>query len=501
MGVGPGTRVAIAGSNSTRYLVVDVAIGLVGGVSVPLYPTTPPGDLDDVLRRSRAKVLFVGASTVMERLDKLATTVPVVSFCRDEPPAGRGVIEWKTFLAGGEGAVLPECAPVGPDDLATIRYTSGTTGPPKGVAFTHAQLRWMAETMASLVPWSIRTRPVRYLSFLPMNHVVEGILGTYSPYDLPAPVEVTFLEDFQRVASTLPTVRPTVFFSVPRLYEKVWEELGRSAIGDRYRRMREGPLRRALRPVVRRAMLHRAGLDRCGQLIAGSAPVDDELLTSFRKLGVEIHNAYGLTEAPLVALNRLGRNRIGTVGEPLPDTQIRIAGDGEVLVQGPQVTARYVDEDVQPVREGWLSTGDLGHVTDDGCLVLDGRKKDLLKTAYGKYLQPSKIEAMLRRIPGVTEAMVVGEGRSFCAALLWVEGTCDATMIDAAVIDANRRLSHPEQVKRWAVLPNDLSIEGGDLTANLKLRRHMVEARFRDVIDSLYDGYPQLRPDSSFARR
>jgi long-chain acyl-CoA synthetase len=501
MGVGPGTRVAIAGSNSTRYLVVDVAIGLVGGVSVPLYPTTPPGDLDDVLRRSRAKVLFVGASTVMERLDKLATTVPVVSFCRDEPPAGRGVIEWKTFLAGGEGAVLPECAPVGPDDLATIRYTSGTTGPPKGVAFTHAQLRWMAETMASLVPWSIRTRPVRYLSFLPMNHVVEGILGTYSPYDLPAPVEVTFLEDFQRVASTLPTVRPTVFFSVPRLYEKVWEELGRSAIGDRYRRMREGPLRRALRPVVRRAMLHRAGLDRCGQLIAGSAPVDDELLTSFRKLGVEIHNAYGLTEAPLVALNRLGRNRIGTVGEPLPDTQIRIAGDGEVLVQGPQVTARYVDEDVQPVREGWLSTGDLGHVTDDGCLVLDGRKKYLLKTAYGKYLQPSKIEAMLRRIPGVTEAMVVGEGRSFCAALLWVEGTRDATMIDAAVIDANRRLSHPEQVKRWAVLPNDLSIEGGDLTANLKLRRHMVEARFRDVIDSLYDGYPQLRPDSSFARR
>lgn len=490
MGVGPGTRVAIVGSNSTRYLVVDVAIGLVGGVSVPLYPTTPPADLDDVLRRSRAEVLFVGASTVMERFDELATELPVVSFCRDQPPAGRDVIGWTTFLASGEGTAVPGRAPVGPDDLATIRYTSGTTGPPKGVAFTHAQLRWMAETMASLVPWSIRTRPVRYLSFLPMNHVVEGILGTYSPYDLPAPVEVTFLEDFRRVASALATVRPTVFFSVPRLYQKVWEELGRSAIGGRYRRMRAGPLRRALRPALRRAVLRRAGLDRCAQLIAGSAPVDDQLLTSFRELGVEIHNAYGLTEAPLVALNRLGRNRIGTVGEPLPETRIRIAGDGEVLVRGPQVTAGYVDEDVQPVRDGWLSTGDLGHATDDGWLVLDGRKKDLLKTAYGKYLQPSKIEVMLRRIPGVTEAMVVGEGRSFCAALLWVEGSCDATMIDAAVIDANRRLSHPEQVKRWAVLPNDLSIEGGDLTANLKLKRHRVEARFRGVIDSLYEGHP-----------
>jgi len=490
MGVGPGTGVAIAGSNSTRYLVVDVAIGLVGGVSVPLYPTTPPEELDDVLRRSRADVLFVGASTVMERLGELSTKVPVVSFCRDEPPAGRDVIEWTTFLARGEGTAVPERAPVGPDDLATIRYTSGTTGPPKGVAFTHAQLRWMAETMASLVPWTVRTRPARYLSFLPMNHVVEGIFGTYSPYDLPAPVEVTFLEDFRRVASTLPTVRPTVFFSVPRLYQKVWEGLGRSGIGGRYQRMREGPLRRALRPVVRRAVLRRAGLDRCEQLIAGSAPIDDQLLTSFRELGVEIHNAYGLTEAPLVTLNRLGRNRIGTVGEPLPETQIRIAGDGEVLVRGPQVTAGYVDEEVQPVREGWLSTGDLGHLTEDGWLVLDGRKKDLLKTAYGKYLQPSKIEAMLRGISGVTEAMVVGEGRSFCAALLWVEGTCDATMIDAAVIDANRRLSHPEQVKRWAVLPNDLSIEGGDLTANLKLKRHRVEARFRGVIDSLYEGHP-----------
>jgi long-chain acyl-CoA synthetase len=189
-----------------------------------------------------------------------------------------------------------------------------------------------------------------------------------------------------------------------------------------------------------------------------------------------------------VALNRLGRNRIGTVGEPLPQTQIRIAGDGEVLVRGPQITTGYVDEEVQPVRGGWLWTGDLGHLTEDGWLVLDGRKKDLLKTAYGKYLQPSKIEVMLRRIPGVTEAMVVGEGRSFCAALLWVEGTGDATMIDAAVIDANRRLSHPEQVKRWAVLPDDLSIEGGELTANLKLRRHMVEVRFRGVIDSLYEG-------------
>jgi long-chain acyl-CoA synthetase len=497
MGVGPATRVAIVGTNSTRYLILDAAIGLAGGVSVPLYVTAPPEDIDDVLRRSRAELLFVGAPKVLQRLDELSTRLPVVAFCPRNPRGRRDVIGWTSFLARGEETEASAVSPVGPDDLATIRYTSGTTGPPKGVAFTHAQLRWMAETIASLVPWSARTRPARYLSFLPMSHVVEGILGTYAPYYLPAPVEVTFLEDFRRVASALPSVRPTIFFSVPRVFQRVWEGLGRSRIGARYQRMREGPLRRALRPLVRRGMLRRAGLDRCAQLLAGSAPVDEQLLRSFRELGVEVHDAYGLTEAPLVALNRPGRNRIGTVGEPLPETEVRVTDDGEVLVRGPQVTVGYVDEDEQPVHDGWLSTGDLGHVTDDGFLVIDGRKKDLLKTAYGKYLQPSKIEALLRRIPGVAETMVVGEGRTFCAALLWTEGIDDASAVDAAVNAVNRHLSHPEQVKRWAVLRNDISIENGDLTANWKLKRREVEQRFRGAIESLYEEHPAGRVRSA----
>ena len=501
MGVGPGTRVAIVGSNGTRYLVVDVAVGLVGGVSVPLYVTTPAAELDDILRRSRAELLFVGAPSVLERLDELSVRLPVVSFCRDDAP-GNGVTAWSSFLAsgdasGGEDADASEPAPVGPDDLATIRYTSGTTGAPKGVSFTHAQLRWMAETMASLIPWDARVRPARYLSFLPMNHVVEGILGTYGAYDLPAPVEVTFLEDFRRAASALPEVRPTVFFSVPRVYERVWEGFERSRIGAWYLRMPDGLLRRALRPVVRRAVLRRAGLDRCAQLLVGSAPVDERLLASFRELGVEIHDAYGLTEAPLVTLNRPGRNRLGTVGEALPETEIRIADDGEVLVRGPQVTAGYVDEAEQPVRAGWLSTGDLGHLSPDGWLSIDGRKKDLLKTAYGKYLQPSKIEAMLRRIPGVTEALVVGERRPFCAALLWIDEKGDTAGIDAAVAEINAHLSHPEQVKRWVLLPDDLSIGGGELTANLKLKRRGVEGRFRDEIESLYEDRPGDRVRSA----
>ena len=151
------------------------------------------------------------------------------------------------------------------------------------------------------------------------------------------------------------------------------------------------------------------------------------------------------------------------------------------------MTVGYVDEDEQPVHDGWLSTGDLGRVTDDGWLVIDGRKKDLLKTAYGKYLQPSKIEALLRRIPRCRRGDDRGGGQAVCAALLWVDPEHDTAAIDAGVREANSRMSHPEQVKRWTTLPNDLSIEGGELTANLKLKRRRVEARFREVIGSLYE--------------
>jgi long-chain acyl-CoA synthetase len=491
LGVRPGDRVAVAGLNSTRYLTVDVAVGLAGAVGVPLHPTSPPAELDEILAASGARLLLVGAPAVLARLGELRHRLPVVSFCPGPAPAG--VLAWADFLSSGVADPGPAVAPVGPDDLATIRYTSGTTGRPKGVAFTHRQLRWMAESLAGLLPWTARTRPAEYLSFLPMNHVVEGILATYAPYWLPAPVRVTFLDDFQQVARALRRVRPTIFFSVPRLYEKAWAALTSSRLGRRWLAGPRGPERRVERALLRRALLRRAGLDRCAQLIVGSAPASPDLLGHLRDLGVEVHDAYGLTEAPLVALNRHGRNRVGTVGEPLPETSVRIAADGEVLVRGPQVTLGYVDIGIeQPFRDGWLATGDLGHLTAGGFLVIDGRKKELLKTAYGKYLHPAKVEAMLRALPGVAEAMVVGEGRPYCAALLWTEqpGGLPPAGMERAMAALNGRLEQPEQVRRWKVLPYDLTVEGGELTTNLKLRRTVVAERLGDVIASLYDRAP-----------
>jgi long-chain acyl-CoA synthetase len=494
LGVGPGDRVGVVGPNGTRYLTIDVAIGLVGAVAVPLYVTSPPGEIAEIVDGSGARVLFVGSAQLLGRLPRFADAIKVVSFCRQDGWSATDVETWETFLARGASADhegLP--APVGPDDVATIRYTSGTTGSPKGVVFDHRAIRWMGETMASLVPWNARHAPARYVSFLPMNHVVEGILATYGPYYLPAPVDIWFVEDMGDLPRVLPLVRPVVFFAVPRVYEKLWDRFRGSGAGRRY--LTWTGFRRALvRPFLRRGLLRATGLDRCAQLMVGSASASASLLRSLRELGIEVHDAYGLTEAPLVTLNRVGRNRIGTVGEPLPETEIRIAGDGEVLVRGPQVTKGYLGDIDQPFREGWLATGDLGRLTEAGALVIEGRKKDLIKTSYGKYVRATRIEAMLRDLTGVEEAMVVGEGRPFCAALLWVDGThadpSSRAALDAAIVRMNRDLSHPEQVKRWAVLTHELSVESGDLTPNLKLRRPVVLRRFAREVDALYEEGP-----------
>ncbi len=492
LGIQRGDRVALVGLNSTRYLILDVAIGLAGAVSVPLYYTSPPADIDAILQASGARLLFIGAQQLLDRLAELKTELPVISFL-EQPVSENKVMEWGKFLSLGSEGPAVIASPAGFGDLATLRYSSGTTGRPKGVIFNHEHLRWMGECLPALMPWMARNKSANYLSWLPMNHVVEGILATYAPYYTPAPVNIYFLQDLRDLARTLPHVKPTIFFSVPRVYERVWERFQGNRLCRLYLGLRENIIKQMLRPLLRKSLLRNAGFDHCVQLLVGSAPSSEGLLRAYHELGVEVHDSYGLTEAPLVTLNRLGTNRIGTVGELLPETQVRIAEDGELLVRGPQVTAGYFNEgEATPFRDGWLATGDLGQMTRGGSLVILGRKKELIKTSYAKYVHPAKIESRLKEIPGVAEAMLVGEGKPFCVALMWAaDGYGDparAEDIDRAVLVMNEQLSHPEQIKRWAILPNDLSIERGDLTGNLKLKRHAVTQRLQPIVAALYDG-------------
>ena len=248
-GIVPGDRVALTGLNSSRYLAVDIAIGLAGAISVPLYYTTPPSDINEVLKASGAKLFFVGMPSLMARLKELTAEVPIVSICRVQTPidSGRNVTSWAEFLSKGKNSTVTMKAPVGFADTATLRYSSGTTGKPKGVVFRHDNLRYMAESIVSITPWKARNRPCSYLSFLPMGHVVEGILATYSPYYIPAPIEIYFLEDFRKLQDELPHVKPTIFFAVPRVYEKVWEALEKNSFGRFYLNTKSGLVKRAMR--------------------------------------------------------------------------------------------------------------------------------------------------------------------------------------------------------------------------------------------------------------
>jgi len=491
MGIRKGDKILIVGFNSTKYFILDIAIGLAGAISVPIYYTSPLDEIREILDDSCAKILFAGTPRLLKDLKKLEIQIPIISFydknINDHPNA----ISWEKFLKIGETREIID-VPLNFNDIATIRYTSGTTGKPQGVIFTHGNLRWMAEFIASMPPWKHKIKEVSYLSFLPMNHVVEGIFGTYSPYYAPTSLKIYFLENFKDLVKALRKVKPNIFFSVPRFYEKVWCNLQKSRTGRIYLNSK-GILKKVLKKLIKREILKKTGLDKCSQLIVGSAPINDDLLQSYHETGIEIHNAYGLTEAPLVTINRPGKNRIGTVGEPLPSTEIKIASDGEIMVKGPQVTPGYYKSDSNHIfKNGWLPTGDIGHITPKGALVITGRKKEVIINSYGKTISPLKNEGMLKNIPGIKEAIVIGNGKPYCSALLWTEKTEINLNIDNNIEKINTRLSHPEEIKKWVLLNEDLAI-GADLTANLKLKRKAIIKRHEDIIKFIYGDDP--KPD------
>lgn len=481
-GIRKGDKVALTGINSVDYMTLDHAIGLLGAVSVPIYYTTPIGEAQLLLQKSGAKWFFVGDQRIMSQIDALEAPVHIVAFSDRLKVDAPNVMKWADFLAETTEAAPPQYPQ--PDDLATIRYTSGTTGEPKGVMFSYKQLEWMGEVLTNLLTWEDRNKVMRYLSFLPESHVVEGILASYAPYYMLARVDFYFLNDFGSLVPSLPKVRPTVFFSVPRFYEKLWEQVVSNPIGQKYIKLPKGPARKALGAILKTVVLKKAGLDACSQLIVGSAPINEALLHDFRELGIEIHNAYGQTEAPLITINRMGDNKIPTIGTPLPETEVTVMPDGELIVRGPQVALGYYGLPTETIQNGVLKTGDLGEIHEDGHILLRGRKKEMIITAYGKNISTPKIEEYLKNIPCVSEAVLIGENRPYCTALLWVEG--DVSHLAEQVEQMNSVLSHPEQIRRYKIMEKPLSIGAGELTPNLKVKRGVVEQHYHEEIEELY---------------
>ncbi|MBQ9642860.1 MAG: AMP-binding protein [Lachnospiraceae bacterium] len=481
-GIRKGDRVALTGINSVDYLALEQAIGLMGAVSVPIYYTTPAAEAETLLLKSGARWFFVGDRRMLGQLEKMQTDAQLVLFSVVKQEKLPAAMNWDKFLEKS-GEEAPAQYP-DPEDLATIRYTSGTTGEPKGVTFNFSQLAWMGEMLTNLVSWQDRHKPMRYLSFLPLSHVVEGILASYAPYYLLADVGYYYLNDFGALTEALPKVRPTIFFSVPRFYEKLWEQVIANPVGKMWLNAPHGLYKKMRAKLLKTVVMKKAGIDQCSQLIVGSAPVSETLLKNFRALGIEIHNAYGQTEAPLITINRLGDNVLPTIGTALPETEITAEADGELIVKGPQVTLGYYGLQTENIQNGVLRTGDLGVIDENGHITLFGRKKDFIITAYGKNISIPKIEQRIKDIPGVSEAVLVGENRPYCTALIWLEGACED--LAGQIEQMNADLSNPERIRKYTVIEKPLSIQAGELTPNLKVKRNNVAAHYAAEIEAMY---------------
>ena len=270
-GIRKGDRVALTGINSVSYLILEQAIGLLGAVSVPIYYTTPAEETAELLEKSGAGWFFIGDERMMSQLSSIRTKARIVSFSAGKHIERDDVMTFGQFLRHAE-THAPKQIP-DPGDLATIRYTSGTTGEPKGVMFCFSQLAWMGEVLTNLLTWKDRNRHMVYLSFLPLSHVVEGILASYAPYYVLADVDYYYLNDFNSLAQALPKVRPNVFFSVPRFYEKLWDQVTANFLGKTWMDMKDGPAKQAAGAALKQAVLRKAGLDRCRQLIVAGPQV------------------------------------------------------------------------------------------------------------------------------------------------------------------------------------------------------------------------------------
>jgi long-chain acyl-CoA synthetase len=513
-GVGPGDRVALLSENRLEWLVADFAIQAAAATTVPIYPTTPGAVARDIASDSGAVVALVADD---EGADRLA---PLRAVRFDDGDFG----DWLT--AAPDPAALAELErrghALGPEDLATIVYTSGTTGRPKGVILAH---RCITDVVRSCVEAFDVGPEDRILSFLPYAHVLERVDSVAICVAAGGTLWISrgrdhLLEDMQ-------TCRPTLLVAVPRFLEKVQQGvLGRVreerrlrrrlfqwavGCGRRRARGRASPGYALAEWLVLGPLRTRLTGGHLRYLVVGGAPLSEDVEEFFWALGVHVFQGWGMTETSAAATaNRVGRRRLGTVGAALAGVDIEIAEDGEILVRSPGNMLGYLGDvaaTAETLVDGWVHTGDVGSLDTDGFLRITDRKRDLIKTAGGKFVAPQPMEARLELDPLIERAVVIGDRRPYVAALLvpdWsavrhdlgIDGDPAALCQDEALLTAvgavvdrvNADLGSWETIKRFQLLPEDFQEGNGELTPTLKVRRPVVQARYAAEIDALYGG-------------
>lgn len=500
-GIRQGDRVAILAENSPDWLTADIAVLATGAADVPIHAPNSPDQVEYQLRHSGAKAIIVSqraqADKVLARFDDLPDLKLVIGFTPVDASGKVEAISWEGLIAEGgrhggfgSGLVGKREEALTRDDLATVIYTSGTTGNPKGVMLTHGNLLSNAE--ATLEVHEVHGDDV-LLSWLPYSHIYARTVDHYLA--ILGGVTVCLAESPETLVQNIAETQPTWLTAVPRFYEKVWT------------------LVEALSPEARAATLHRIFGPRLRHLTSGGAPLPRHLAEGFVAAGLPLFEGYGLTESsPVISFNAPSRHKIGSVGRAIPGVEIKIADDGEVLTRGPHVMKGYWKDEAATnaaIVDGWLLTGDVGTIDDEGFLTITDRKKDLIITSGGKNLAPAELEKLLVQDPLIDQAVVFGDRMPFASALLvpnferlaaalgaghgplkvvgdLVEDEAAHALVKGRVDLVMQSVSQPERVKAFLLLSRPFQVEAEELTTTLKIRRSHVLAKYRDRLQTLY---------------
>jgi long-chain acyl-CoA synthetase len=528
--IGKGDRVAILGENRPEWTIADFACLLIGVVVVPVYTTLTDEQTAYILRDSGARVVFVSTEKQLLKVRSIEAQTGVERIVVMDAVETAHAVDMQRLMHDGpkerDAQFDSTARAVGPDDLATIIYTSGTTGTPKGAMLTHGNL---ASNIAhSLSGFKVRGGEIS-ISFLPLSHVTARHVDLAM---LSRGVTLAYVSLLDQLPQALLEVRPTIFVGVPRVYEKIhgqvdvkakgfpkkWIYRWALSVGRAHRaEVLADQIPRSLAWKLCNRLVYakvRAGMGgRAEVFISGGAPLGRELAEWFADIGIRIDEGYGLTEtSPVIAVNSPQAHKLGTVGKTLPNIEVRIAEDGEILVRGPSVFKGYWNrpqETQAALVDGWFKTGDIGNLDKDGFLSITDRKKDLIKTSGGKFIAPQPLENSLKHNALIAEAVVLGDKRKFPAVLIapyfpvledWARANQVVfpsreklvahakvrALYEGIVADLNRNLARYEQLKKVIVIAEEFSTENGVLTASMKLRRRVVEERYRVRIEEMY---------------
>ncbi|WP_406135941.1 AMP-dependent synthetase/ligase [Streptomyces albidoflavus] len=531
-GVQPGDRVGLLSRTRYEWTLMDFAIWSAGAVTVPVYETSSPEQIEWILGDSGAVACIVETPAHAASVESVRGALPALKHVW-QLDAG-GVAELERAGAGlSDEAVDERSALAGADDPATIVYTSGTTGRPKGCVLTHRSFFAECGNVVARLKPLFRTGECSVLLFLPVAHVFGRLVEVAA---LMAPIRLGLVPDIKHLTDELASFRPTMVLGVPRVFEKVYNSArakaqanGKGKIFDKaadtaiaYSRALDTPqgpslglkLKHKLFAKLVYSKLHTVLGGRGEYAISGGAPLGERLGHFYRGIGFSVLEGYGLTEScAATAFNPWDRQKIGTVGQPLPGSVVRIADDGEVLLHGEHLFDRYWNNEAatrEALADGWFHTGDIGTLDEDGYLAITGRKKEIIVTAGGKNVAPAVIEDRIRGHALVAECMVVGDGRPFVGALVTVDeeflvrwaadhgkpaGSTAASLredpellaeIQRAVDDGNAAVSKAESVRKFRVLPSQFTEESGHITPSLKLKRGVVLKDFADEIEAIY---------------